>query len=83
MTSVPEDLPPKWRQNMQERRACLFHFEPDNPISARRARSIALELIVRTAEGEWACEVVQLDDDGRDWEFRYRPRRPRPRKARG
>lgn len=84
MTTLPEDLPPKWRENMKHRRACLFHYESDRSLSVARARSIALELIADNGKGEWDCGVVQLDAGGRDWEFRFKPHvpaAPRPRRG--
>lgn len=78
MSTVPEYLPPKWRESMEQRRACLLHFKPDRPLSVRRARSIALELVATVGAGEWDCGVVQLDASGRDWEFRFKPHVPLP-----
>ncbi len=73
MTRLPEDLPPKWRENMEQRRACLLRYESERPLSERKARAIALELVASIGDGEWECSVVQLDESRRDWEFRFKP----------
>jgi hypothetical protein len=69
-----EDLPPRWRDNMRERRACLFHYRCDRSLTADQAEAIALELIADNGTGRWHHSVVQLDTAGRDWEFRFKPR---------
>lgn len=82
MTTLPEDLPPKWLESMQARRPCLFRFSCDRAIPISRARTVAQGLIDEHGDGEWDCDVVQLDRSRRDWEFRFKPRLPRVKRTR-
>lgn len=70
---LPDTLPPRWLDNMRERRACLFHYRCDGSLTAAQAESVALELIARNGTGRWDYNVVQLDAGGREWEFRFKP----------
>ena len=71
---LPAKLPPRWRDSMRLRRACLLHYQCERSLTARQAESVALELIEDNGEGRWHCMVVPLDASGRDWEFRFKPR---------
>lgn len=71
---LPDTLPPRWRDNMRQRRACLFHYRSERKLTEAQAESVALELIENNGEGRWEFSVVQLDASGSDWEFRFRPR---------
>jgi len=68
-----DELPPRWRDNMRERRACLFHYRCERRLTVSQAESVAQDLIASNGTGEWDCRVVQLDAGGREWEFRFRP----------
>ena len=73
MPSQPDYLPPRWRENMQCRRACLLRFDAERPLSTRQADALAAELAESHGEGDWDCTTVQLDGNGREWEFRFKP----------
>jgi hypothetical protein len=69
-----EGLPPRWRDNMRERRACLFRYRCDESLTPTEAESVAEELIADNGKGRWDFRVVQLDEGGCEWEFRFKPR---------
>lgn len=68
-----DELPPRWCENMRERRACLFHYRCERSLTTRQAENVAQDLIASNGTGKWDCSVVRLDSVGRDWEFRFKP----------
>lgn len=82
MTPQSEDLPPKWQENMEQRRACLLRYESADALTVERARKVAEKLADKHGDGAWETNVVKLDSAGKDWEFRFKPELERVQRRR-